>query len=180
MNLISLGSFAFLVLVLMWKLQDLDRRAIKKCSTKIFDFPTAYKKSRLVSGWRADADRSGFRFWRVVRARSAGSTSLFEVLLNNSPTQKLCNLNRKHSIACESSCHWKKRVYKSWNFLKIKFYSNLEIPYLTVVDLCYASLKSSFGILDWLLFMEPNTQQRTDVLIERWIWNQLTRNKRDF
>ena len=48
MNLISLGSFAFLVHVLIRKLQDLDRMPIKKCSTRNFDFPATYKKSRLV------------------------------------------------------------------------------------------------------------------------------------
>ena len=49
MNLISLGSFAFLVHVLIRKLQDLDRMPIKKCSTRNFDFPGTYKKSRLVN-----------------------------------------------------------------------------------------------------------------------------------
>ena len=38
-NLISLGSFAFLVHVLIQKLQDLDRMPIKKCSTIFFYFP---------------------------------------------------------------------------------------------------------------------------------------------
>ena len=36
MNLISLGSFAFPVHVLIRKLQDLDRMPIKKCSTRNF------------------------------------------------------------------------------------------------------------------------------------------------
>ena len=48
MNMISLVSFAFLVHVLIRKLQDLDRMPIKKCSTKIFDFPATDKKSLLV------------------------------------------------------------------------------------------------------------------------------------
>ena len=48
MNLISLGSFAFLVYVMIQKLQDLDRMPIKKCSTRNFYFSNTYKKSRLV------------------------------------------------------------------------------------------------------------------------------------
>ena len=48
MNLISLGSFAFLVHVLIRELQDLDRMPIKKCSKRNFVFPATYKKSRLV------------------------------------------------------------------------------------------------------------------------------------
>ena len=47
MNLISLGSFAFLVNVLIRKLQDLDRMPIKKCSTRNFDFRATHKKSHL-------------------------------------------------------------------------------------------------------------------------------------
>ena len=47
-NLISLGIFAFLVHVLTRKLQDLDRIPSKKCSTRYFDFPAIYRKSRLV------------------------------------------------------------------------------------------------------------------------------------
>ena len=43
--MISLVSFAFLVHVLIQKLQDLDRMPIKKCSAKNFDFPAAHKKS---------------------------------------------------------------------------------------------------------------------------------------
>ena len=39
MNMTSLVSFAFLVHVLIRKLQDLDRMPIKKCSTRNFDFP---------------------------------------------------------------------------------------------------------------------------------------------
>ena len=44
MNMISLVSFAFLVHVLIQKLQDLDRMPIKKCSTNFFDFPATHKK----------------------------------------------------------------------------------------------------------------------------------------
>ena len=46
MSLISLGSFAFLVHVL---LQDLDLMANKKCSTRNFDFPTKYTQ-KVTSG----------------------------------------------------------------------------------------------------------------------------------
>jgi len=46
MNMASLVSFAFLDHCLIQKLQDLER--IKKCSTKIFDFPDTHKKSLLV------------------------------------------------------------------------------------------------------------------------------------
>ena len=46
--LISLGSFSFLVHVLIRKLQDLDRMPIKNCSTRNLDFPATYKKSCLV------------------------------------------------------------------------------------------------------------------------------------
>ena len=45
-NLISLVSFAFLVHVLVQKLQDLDRMPIKKCSTRNFDFPATYNLVR--------------------------------------------------------------------------------------------------------------------------------------
>ena len=49
-------SFAFLVHVLMWNLQDLDSMPIKKCSTRNFDFHATYKKSHLVNflatSWR--------------------------------------------------------------------------------------------------------------------------------
>ena len=47
-NLIGLGSFAFMVHVLIGKLQDLDRMAIKKCSTRNYYFTATCKKSRLV------------------------------------------------------------------------------------------------------------------------------------
>ena len=43
MNMISLVSFAFLVHVLIRKLQDLDRMPIKKCSTRNFDFSATHK-----------------------------------------------------------------------------------------------------------------------------------------
>ena len=48
MNLISLVSFAFLVHVLISKLQDLDRMPIKKCSKRNFDFLATTKKALLV------------------------------------------------------------------------------------------------------------------------------------
>ena len=48
MNLISPGTFAFLVRVLIRMLQDLDRMSIKKCSTINYDFHATCKKSHLV------------------------------------------------------------------------------------------------------------------------------------
>ena len=48
MNMISLVSFAFLVHVLIQKLQDLDRMPIKKCLTRNFDFLATTKKALLL------------------------------------------------------------------------------------------------------------------------------------